>query len=236
MSSTYAPGASLTAAEFGVSETVSLLGVSLFCLGLALGPTIGAPLSETFGRLIVFRLGMPIAVLFSIGAAVSNSIGAVLVCRFFAGVFGSPPLSIGGGTIADIWPPATRGPATTLFVMAPFLGPCIGRSHLLRHFWNETDCLQHLSLEVSSLSRKVGAGSNGSESFSALQLASLLWGCERRIKRQFCSATSTKRSSLARRYPGDLFSAQHGHGQVEVWCGRFRCCLPNPSSCFWACM
>ncbi|GAD92986.1 conserved hypothetical protein [Paecilomyces variotii No. 5] len=125
MSSAYAIGAAQTAQEFGVSQTVSLLGVSLFCLGLSLGPVLGAPLSETFGRLTVYRAGFPITVLFLIGSAVGKSIGSVLTCRFFAGLFGSPALSVGGGTIADIWPPSRRGPATYLFVAAPFLGPCL---------------------------------------------------------------------------------------------------------------
>ena len=127
MSSAYAPGASQAAAELGVSETLSLTGVSLFCLGLSLGPMIGAPLSEEFGRLGVYRFGFPIAILFLIGSAVSNNIGAVVICRFFAGVFGSPALSVGGGTMADLWEPSRRGPATTLFVTAPFLGPCFGK-------------------------------------------------------------------------------------------------------------
>lgn len=130
MSSAYAPGAKATGEKFHVSETVSLLGISLFCLGLAFGPMIGAPLSETAGRLIVYRLGLPIATLFLIGAAVSKGIASVVICRFFAGVFGSPALSVGGGTMADMWPPARRGPSTALFVMAPFMGPCIGKSTL----------------------------------------------------------------------------------------------------------
>lgn len=127
MSSAYAPGAKATGEQFHVSETVSLLGISLFCLGLAFGPMIGAPLSETAGRLVVYRLGLPIATLFLIGAATSKGIASVVICRFFAGVFGSPALSVGGGTMADMWPPARRGPSTALFVMAPFMGPCIGK-------------------------------------------------------------------------------------------------------------
>ncbi|KAL7789155.1 major facilitator superfamily domain-containing protein [Trichoderma ceciliae] len=125
MSSAYAPGAKTAGEDLHVSETVSLLGISLFCLGLAFGPVIGAPISESAGRLVVYRLGLPIATIFLIGAAVSKTIGAVVICRFFAGVFGSPALSVGGGTMADMWPPALRGPSTALFVMAPFLGPCV---------------------------------------------------------------------------------------------------------------
>ncbi|KAK5988383.1 Polyamine transporter 4 [Cladobotryum mycophilum] len=125
MSSAYAPGTRRAASDLGVSQTVSLLGVSIFCLGLSLGPVIGAPLSETAGRLVVYRFGLPIATLFIIGSALARNIRTIVVCRFLAGVFGSPALSVGGGSVADIWPPSQRGPSTVLFVTAPFLGPCI---------------------------------------------------------------------------------------------------------------
>lgn len=126
MSSAYAPGATQLAAQLGVSETVSLLGVSLFCVGLSLGPVIAAPLSETFGRLIIYRLSLPVSVLFIIGSAVANDMASIAVCRFFAGAFGSPALSVGGGTMADIWPPALFGPASVTFLLAPFMGPSVG--------------------------------------------------------------------------------------------------------------
>lgn len=148
MSSAYAPGAKATGEQFHVSETVSLLGISLFCLGLAFGPMIGAPLSESAGRLIVYRLGLPIATLFLIGAAVSKGIASVVICRFFAGVFGSPALSVGGGTMADMWPPARRGPSTALFVMAPFMGPCIGKS--VFEFTNSLQNICHIYQDANS--------------------------------------------------------------------------------------
>lgn len=127
MSSAYAPGATQLAEQLGVSETVSLLGVSLFCVGLSLGPVIAAPLSETFGRLIIYRLSLPISILFIIGSAVASDMASIAICRFFAGAFGSPALSVGGGTMADMWPPSLYGPTTVTFLLAPFLGPSLGR-------------------------------------------------------------------------------------------------------------
>jgi MFS family permease len=127
MSSIYSSGYKQVMQKYHVSSTVSLLGVSLFCLGLAFGPMIAAPLSETAGRLIIYRLSLPIATLFVVGSAVSGSLASVLVCRFFAGAFGSPALSVGSGTIADIWIPKYRTMATSFFVMAPNLGPSLGR-------------------------------------------------------------------------------------------------------------
>lgn len=126
MSSIYASGYKQVMEKFHVSSSVSLLGVSLFCLGLAFGPMIAAPLSESAGRLLIYRLSLPIATLFVLGSAVSDSLASVLVCRFFAGFFGSPALSVGSGTIADIWRPRDRTRATAFFVTAPNLGPSLG--------------------------------------------------------------------------------------------------------------
>ena len=128
MSSIYASGYKQIMSKFRVSSTVALLGVSLFCLGLAFGPMVAAPLSETAGRLVIYRLSLPIATLFVLGSAVSDSLAGALVCRFFAGFFGSPTLSVGSGSIADIWVSRDRTMATTFFVMAPFLGPSLGTS------------------------------------------------------------------------------------------------------------
>ncbi|KIW98091.1 uncharacterized protein Z519_01675 [Cladophialophora bantiana CBS 173.52] len=126
MSSIYSSGYREVMQKYHVSSTVSLLGVSLFCLGLAFGPMIAAPLSETVGRLLIYRLSLPIAALFVMGAALSDSLASVLICRFLAGFFGSPALSVGGGTIADIWQPRYRNRAASVFVMAPNLGPSLG--------------------------------------------------------------------------------------------------------------
>ena len=125
-SSVYSPGVSEVSEKFDVSLTVSLLGLSLYVLGLAFGPMIAAPLSETRGRLAVYRLSIPFAAAFTLGAGLSQNMVSLAVCRFFAGFFGSPCLAIGAGTIADIWPPVNRALATSVYLLAPFLGPALG--------------------------------------------------------------------------------------------------------------
>jgi MFS family permease len=64
--------------------------------------------------------------LFTLGVGFSNTFAGVVVCRFFAGLTGSPVLSVGAGTNADLFPPKNRASATTLFLLAPFLGTAIG--------------------------------------------------------------------------------------------------------------
>lgn len=95
-------------------------------IGLGFGPVLAAPVSETFGRLVVYRLSLPLSMLFTLGVGFSNSFGGVLVCRFFAGLFGSPVLSVGAGTNADLFLPKDRAKATIWFLLAPFLGTAVG--------------------------------------------------------------------------------------------------------------
>ena len=112
--------------QFHVSQTAALVGVTIYVLGLAFGPVIAAPVSETFGRLWVYRLSLLLSMFFTLGVGFSKSFGSILVCRFFAGLTGSSVLSVGGGTNADLFPQKTRAVATMLFLVAPFLGTAIG--------------------------------------------------------------------------------------------------------------
>ena len=49
-----------------------------------------------------------------------------MLSRFLVGVFGSAPLAIVGGTLADFWGPVERGFALGLFAGATFIGPVAG--------------------------------------------------------------------------------------------------------------
>ena len=49
-----------------------------------------------------------------------------MLCRFFGGLFGSAPLAIIGGTLADFWGPVERAFALGLFAGATFVGPVAG--------------------------------------------------------------------------------------------------------------
>lgn len=112
--------------HYHVSSTVAVLGLSLYVLGLAFGPVLAAPISETRGRRAVYIVSIPIAALFTLGAGLSRNMASLAICRFFAGFFGSPVLAVGAGTNVDLWPVRDRAIAASLFMLAPFLGPAIG--------------------------------------------------------------------------------------------------------------
>lgn len=126
LSSAYTGGVQEVILHFKIGSTVATLGVSLFVLGFAIGPFLWAPLSELFGRQILFFTTYMALTLFCVGCAVAQNIETLLVCRFFAGAFGSSPLTNSGGIIADMFPASQRGLAMAVFAAAPFLGPAIG--------------------------------------------------------------------------------------------------------------
>ncbi|KAI0123872.1 major facilitator superfamily transporter [Xylariales sp. AK1849] len=125
-SSAFSGGIGEVIREFQISQIVAILGVSLFVTGFALGPLLWAPLSELFGRQIMFSVTYMALTAFNAGAAAAPNIQALLVLRFLAGTFGSSPLTNAGGVIADLFVASERGMASAAFAMAPFLGPSIG--------------------------------------------------------------------------------------------------------------
>lgn len=60
--------------EFGVSQEVSLLTVSLFVVGFGVGPMAFAPLSEITGRRVIYASTLLIAVVFVIPCAGKSKI------------------------------------------------------------------------------------------------------------------------------------------------------------------
>ncbi|KAB5570740.1 major facilitator superfamily domain-containing protein [Coniochaeta sp. 2T2.1] len=111
---------------FKIDTEVAILGISLFVLGFAIGPLLWAPLSEFYGRRLLFFITYAALTAFNAGAAGAQNIWTLIILRFFAGSFGSSPLTNSGGVIADMFHANERGLAGAVFAVAPFLGPCIG--------------------------------------------------------------------------------------------------------------
>lgn len=120
--SIYSPSHDEVSRVFQVSQEVAILPLSLYNAGLAFGPLIGAPLSETFGRKAVFLTTTPICALFILGAALSQSITSLIICRFFAGVFAAPAVSNASATITDYTAGRYRAVSLSFYYSIPFLG------------------------------------------------------------------------------------------------------------------
>ncbi|KAI1427571.1 putative MFS multidrug transporter [Xylaria sp. FL1777] len=122
-----APGVSGLIEEFHIqNETVATLTVTIYLLGFALGPLFISAFSEMYGRLVVYHASNVVFIAFVVGCALSRNTPSYLVFRFISGFAGAAPLTIGGGTIADVIPIHKRGLASSLFGLGPLLGPVIG--------------------------------------------------------------------------------------------------------------
>ena len=124
-SSAYSGGAREVIREFGCSTEIFTLGISLFVLGFAIGPLIWGPFSELYGRQILFIGTYGALTAFNAGAGGAKNIETLVILRFWAGAFGSSPLTNAGGVIADMFAAKERGLALAWFSTAPFMGPAV---------------------------------------------------------------------------------------------------------------
>jgi multidrug resistance protein len=126
-SSFFAPGVPQVLNTFNeTSKTIATFVVSVYILGFAIGPLIIAPMSELYGRHHLYNICNLLFVIFNIACALSKSMGMLIAFRFFAGCAGSAPLTLGGGTIADLFPQQQRAGAMAIWSLGPLLGPVIG--------------------------------------------------------------------------------------------------------------
>ncbi|WQF84366.1 Putative major facilitator superfamily, MFS transporter superfamily [Colletotrichum destructivum] len=114
------------AEEFNVSEEAALVSISVFVIGFGVGPMAFAPLSEIYGRQIIYASTLLLAVVFIIPCAVAKNYATLIVCRTIDGIAFSAPMTLVGGTLADLWRNEERGVPMAAFSAAPFIGPAIG--------------------------------------------------------------------------------------------------------------
>lgn len=93
---------------------------------VAIGPMVFAPLSEMVGRRIIYATTLFVALIFIIPCAIAQNMTTLLICRAIDGIAFSAPMTLVGGTLADLWPTEQRGIPMAAFSAAPFIGPAIG--------------------------------------------------------------------------------------------------------------
>ena len=106
------------------------LTLSLYLLSLATAQLVLGPLSDRFGRRPVVMAGLSLAVVASIGAVFTNSIGALIAARMVQAIGASTGIVMGRTIIRDLFErdraAAMIGLVTTAMVVAPMVAPMIG--------------------------------------------------------------------------------------------------------------
>lgn len=105
----------------------NVLPATTYLLGFVLGPLVFAPLSEQYGRRPVLVATLAAYLVFTMASALAPRWPAFLVFRFLSGTFASTPMSVTGGSIADVYADkGARGQANVLWSTATLVGPLAG--------------------------------------------------------------------------------------------------------------
>ncbi|KAJ5340897.1 hypothetical protein N7541_010021 [Penicillium brevicompactum] len=112
--------------SFGASDELVIADTSLFVLAFAIGPAIWAPLSEIFGRQVIYFITYGLTTVLAGATIASPNITTLLVLRFLTSAFGSSAISNTGAVISDMYEARDRGIATIAYVGAPLFGPSLG--------------------------------------------------------------------------------------------------------------
>lgn len=117
------PAAAQASRDLSVGKEVGALATCLYVLGFALGPLIWGPGCEIKGRRMPLVVGSFGCAVFTLASAVAKDIQTLVICRFFAGLFGSSPLCVVPGILADIFDDYQRGPSIAVYALTVFAGP-----------------------------------------------------------------------------------------------------------------
>ncbi|CAG8978441.1 hypothetical protein HYALB_00012608 [Hymenoscyphus albidus] len=112
--------------EFHSSRLLATGGLSLFILGLGIGPMFLGPFSEFYGRRPVYLAAFSLFLLWLIPSVVAQNIQTMLIARFFDGLSGSAFLSVAGGTVGDMFNREQLQFPMMVYTASPFVGPSIG--------------------------------------------------------------------------------------------------------------
>jgi hypothetical protein len=95
-SSMFAPGVPQLMKEFK-SDNAELAGfvISVYVLGFAIGPMVLAPLSEIYGRLVIYHTCNVGFVAFTVACALATDLNMLIGFRLVAGCFGAAALTNG---------------------------------------------------------------------------------------------------------------------------------------------
>ena len=146
------------AVGFRVSTTLAILPISLYAYGLGVGALISSAASEIFGRVIVYKVTLPLSFVFTIVGGAAHNYSTLAAARFLAGTLAGPCVSLGGGVMNDLWNLSLEKTGTSFGLLyalgvmyATQVGPMISGSLLTYHSWRWTFWLQAILVGVLSV-------------------------------------------------------------------------------------
>ena len=108
------------------SQDLGSFSVSIYLLGYAFGPLVIAPMSELYGRLALYHSCSVLFLLTTLGVAKSSNMPMLIAFRFLTGLCGACPLTLGPGTVSDLFKQEVRGNVMAIWTLPVLLGPSVG--------------------------------------------------------------------------------------------------------------
>ncbi|CDK28500.1 unnamed protein product [Kuraishia capsulata CBS 1993] len=105
------------------SEKIVNISVGIYLLTLGICPLWWSSFSERHGRRSIYLISFGLLLGFTIGNALSTSIGMLIGFRVLSGASSASVQAVGAGTIGDLYPPAQRGRALGVYYLGPLCGP-----------------------------------------------------------------------------------------------------------------
>ncbi|KZO96853.1 MFS general substrate transporter, partial [Calocera viscosa TUFC12733] len=124
-SSSFLPSIPTIADDLHCSGAVVNYTVAIYLVTIGVAPLAWAPYARFYGRKLVYLVSLPLFCVGSLGVALSGSLVGLIVTRILQGIGASSVLSVGAGSIGDIYRPTERGRAMGLMYGGALFGPAL---------------------------------------------------------------------------------------------------------------
>ncbi|KAH3666300.1 hypothetical protein OGAPHI_004489 [Ogataea philodendri] len=125
--------------DLHTSVTIVNISIGIYLISLGVFPLWWSSFSERHGRRNIYLISFIFYLGFSIGCAMSKSIGMLIGFRVLSGACTASVQAVGAGSISDLYPIEKRGAAMGIFYLgslaAPLISPIVGGAISERKSW-----------------------------------------------------------------------------------------------------
>lgn len=126
----YLPGFPRIARDLGTTIDQVQLSLTSYLIGICIGQVLYGPLLDRFGRKKPLYAGLVLYVLASFGCALTSSVDALIVMRFFQAMGGCVGLVASQALVSDLFPSEKRAEVfsliTLVIAVSPMIAPTVG--------------------------------------------------------------------------------------------------------------
>ncbi|KAG9242375.1 major facilitator superfamily domain-containing protein [Calycina marina] len=115
--------------QFDIPLQLAIVPASMYPYGIGVGALLFSAISEFLGRPFIYRITMPLCLLFTCVGGAAESIATLNAARFLAGMFSAPALTVGAALLSDVWDTSLEEIGTkfaVLFVLSLILATQAG--------------------------------------------------------------------------------------------------------------